>query len=79
MTGMYSRLRYLHHEGFEICAIMGYDSVDVSPLHGVGSILYRVKTEEDRWRVVSECFDVTHHEMEACSGFYVHYVLRRAS
>jgi hypothetical protein len=76
MKGMFNRLRYLYHEGFDVCAIMGYDNKDQSDAYGEGSILYRVQNENHGWRVMSETFEVGYDEMQACSSFYVNRILR---
>jgi len=73
--GMYNRLRYLYHEGFEVCSIMGYDNLRDADEPGEGTILYRVQNSSGSWRVMSEKFEVGYREMAACSSFYVNRIL----
>ena len=74
--GMLNRLKYLYHEGFEVCSIMGYDNVKEDDQPGEGTILYRVQNSEGNWRLMSEKFEVGYDEMAACSSFYLHQILR---
>lgn len=79
MHGMFSRLRYLHMEGFEICAILGADNFIELDSVGEAAILYRLQDPSGQWRMATESFRVTHREMIACSAFFVHRVLRQSS
>ena len=72
---MLNRLRYLYHEGFDICSLMGYDGKRGPEFEGEGSILYRIQNETGEWRVKSETFEVGYDEMQACSSFYISHIL----
>jgi hypothetical protein len=67
---MYSRLKYLFTEGFDVCSIMGYDARNDEEL-GSGKIIYRLCDESKNWRICSESFEVSHDEMQACSAYYL--------
>jgi hypothetical protein len=67
---MYSRLKYLFAEGFDVCSIMGYDARNDDGL-GSGKIIYRLCDESQNWRICSESFDVSYDEMQACSAYYL--------
>lgn len=72
---MFSRLKYLYHEGFEVCSIQGYDNAEENGEPGKGTILYRIQNEDGKWRVISESFSVSYDEMAACSSFYLRRIL----
>ena len=72
---MFSRLKYLYHEGFEVCSLQGYDNMKSSEELGFGTILYRIQNADGKWRVMSESFEVSHDEMAACSSFYLRRIL----
>jgi hypothetical protein len=72
---MFSRLKYLYAEGFDVCSIMGYDARDDAEF-GSGKIVYRMPSQEGVWRVCSESFEVSHDEMRACSDYYLRQLFR---
>ena len=72
---MFSRLKYLYHEGFEVCSIQGYDNVKENDEPGEGTILYRIQGQDGKWRLMSETFKVGFDEMAACSSFYLRRIL----
>lgn len=71
---MFDRLKYLYEEGFDVCSIMGYDAKGEFD-SGEGKILYRLRNSEGKWRVRTECFDVSYDEMQTCSSFYLMNIL----
>lgn len=71
---MFTRLRYLLEEGFEVSSISGYDD---DSGNGNARVMFLERRHNGARHVRSEIFDVDATEMEHCSNLFLAHLARR--